>query len=92
MQNSDAGIRIVWANKSKRIAAEIIALDQEHILNYIETISSDLSAMATQADHRFLGHLLNLASAEVKSSRCLAGNPRQENVDRNVCEFADPRA
>ena len=92
MKNHDRRIQVAWTNNSKRIAAEIIALDQEHILNYIETISSDLSAMATQADHRFLGHLLNLASAEVKSSLCLAGNPRQENVDRNVCEFADPRA
>jgi hypothetical protein len=92
MQNSDAGIRIVWANKSKRIAAEIIAIDEEHILNYIETISSDLSRMATQAGQQFLGQLLKLASAEAKSSSCLAGSQRQESVDRIVCEFADPLA
>lgn len=58
MQNLDRGIRIVWANKSKRIAAEIIALDREHILSYIETMSSDLSAMAVEADQQFLGYLL----------------------------------
>jgi hypothetical protein len=92
MQNLDRGIRIVWANKSKRIAAEIIALDREHILNYIETMSSDLSAMAVEADQQFLGYLLNLASAEAKSGRGLAGNQRHGSVDRIVGELAEPQA
>jgi hypothetical protein len=92
MQKSDGGIRMVWENKSKRIATEIIALDREHILNYIETISSDLSAMAAEADQQFLGYLLNLASAEAKSSRCLAGNQRHGSVDCIACELAEPQA
>jgi hypothetical protein len=92
MQNPDGGIRIVWANKSKRIAVEIIALDREHILNYIETISSDLSAIAAKADQKFLGYLLNLASAEAKSGRCLPDNQRHGSVDRIVCELAEPQA
>lgn len=92
MQKSEGGIRMIWENNSKRIATEIIALDREHVLNYIETISSDLSAMAAEADQQFLGYLLNLASTEAKCSRCLAGNRRSGNVDRIVGELADPQA
>jgi len=75
MKNHDRRIQVAWTNNSKRIAAEIIALDREHIFDYIEALASELSTMATGCDQQFLGYLLNLASAEANASKSLTRTP-----------------
>ena len=60
-------LKLVSTNKSERIAAEILALQQANMCGYIEATASELSAMAAGFDQQRLRHLLNLAVAEAKS-------------------------
>ena len=69
MKNSGRRIEIVRGINSKRIADEIIELHRERVFEYIETMASELSAMAAGSGQKFLGYLLNLASTEAKTSK-----------------------
>jgi hypothetical protein len=69
MQTYPRQLKIIHADKSKKLAAELIALSHAQILEYIETMASGLSVMAFQSDETLLGDLLNLASMEASSGK-----------------------
>lgn len=65
-------IEIVRSTNSERIVAEITAIrlkQQKDICEYIETMASELSIIATEADQQFLGYLLKLAVTEAETGK-----------------------
>lgn len=75
MRSRHPRIEIVHSNNSEIIAAEITAIRlerQKNICEYIETMASELSIIATEHDEKFLGYLLKLAVTEAKSSKSYA--------------------
>jgi hypothetical protein len=68
MQKQITRNKIEWTNSSRRIATEVISINQESTIAYIEAMAAELSTMAMKSDQKFIGYLLRLVSAEAKSA------------------------